>query len=151
LDRNNESGSGPLYFIDDKIHTTHTMKNTQNVNLKIFGIDTAIVLFFLAAEYARSVRILSADALLMATTTVMVLVLPYFLPTGLRCPSIWNWLGGRSVVLFAGLLAGAAFSQVVGTVLPEGIRLLPMTFLIAASMVSCYIQFYGLLKLRPAK
>lgn len=127
------------------------MKNTNDATLKIFGVDTAIVLFFLAAEYARSFRVLSLDAILMAFTTVMVMVLPYFLPSGLRCSSIWNWLAGRSVVLFAGLLAGAAFGQVAGYTLPEGIRFLPMTLLVMASMVSCYIQFYSLIKLRTAK
>ena len=37
------------------------------------------------------------------------------------------------------------------TVLPDGLRFMPMTLLILTAMVSCYIQFYGLLRLRPVK
>lgn len=127
------------------------MKNTLNTNLNIFGWDTAIVLFFLGAEYARSVRIFSPDATLIAVTMTMVLVLPYFLPSGLACSSIWNWLAGRSLVLLGGLFAGALFGAASGATAAEGLRFLPMTFLILASMISCYIQFYGLMRLRTAK
>jgi hypothetical protein len=126
------------------------MKNTHE-RIGIFGIDTAVVLFFLAAEYTRSVRILSPDAGFMAVTIGMVLVLPYFLPSGLRAPNFGSWMIGRSVVLLAGLVAGAILSQSVGIVVPAGLRYAPMTFLILASMISCYVQFYGLMKLRLVK
>ena len=43
------------------------------------------------------------------------------------------------------------FKQSLGVVLPETIRFLPMTLLIVTAMLSCYIQFYGFLKLRLAK
>jgi hypothetical protein len=116
-----------------------------------FGLDTLIVLFFLALEYGRAVRLLTVDGLLMAITMGMVFVLPYFLPSRRNRPSFGNWLVVRGGIAAAGVVLGTAFGKVTGAVLPENARLVPMTFLILASMVSCYIQFYGLLKLRLAK
>ena len=126
------------------------MKNTHE-RIGIFGMDTATVLFLLSVEYARSLRVFSGDAMIMAITMGMILVLPYFLPSGLRAPSFGSWMIGRSAVLLAGLVTGAIFSAGVGTIVPASLKFLPMTFLILASMVSCYIQFYGLLKLRLVK
>ena len=113
----------------------------------VFGrglaIDTTFVLFFLALEYGRAVRAVSIDGLLMGITMLMVLVLPYFLPSNFERPTLGNWLLARGAV--------ALFGMVLGVVLPGSLRFMPMTFLILASMVSCYIQFYGLMKLRLAK
>jgi len=36
-------------------------------------------------------------------------------------------------------------------VLPESFRFMPLTFLILAAMVSSFIQFNALIRLRPAK
>ena len=115
------------------------------------GFDTALVLFFLALEYGRAVQMVSLDGLLMGTTMVMVLALPYFLPSRYAQPYFSVWLIGRGTVALLGIGLGYAFGQSLGVVVPESLRLLPLTLLIVASMVSAYIQFYGLLKLRLAK
>ena len=115
------------------------------------GIDTTFVLFFLALEYGRSVRVFSTDGLLMGITMMMVLALPYFLPSRNEKPLFANWLLGRGAIALFGLLTGLAFKQSLGVVLPESLRFMPLTFLILTTMVSCYIQFYGLMKLRLAK
>ena len=129
------------------------MKN--NTQAKTFfaipGIDTAIVLFFLAFEYARSIRVFSADGILMSITMAMVLTLPYFLPSNWSSVSFGSWMIGRSLLMLAGLVVGAAFGLSVGTVLTSSLKFMPMTFLILAGMISCYIQFYSLMRLRPAK
>jgi hypothetical protein len=117
----------------------------------MIGIDTTFVLFFLALEYGRAVQMFSIDGLLMGITMLMVLTLPYFLPSNSEKPLFANWMIGRGAIAFFGILLGFAFKQSLGVVLPESIRFMPMTFLILASMVSCYIQFYGLMKLRLAK
>lgn len=129
------------------------MKNTKDKFITFGGIgpDTLFVLFFLAAEYGRAVRVLSMDGFLMGTTMIMVLTLPYFLPSRFEKPSFAHWLIARSCVAITAVFLGVAFRQSLGVVLPESVRLLPLTFLVMASMVSCYIQFYGLLRLRPAK
>ena len=118
---------------------------------KGFAIDTSVVLFFLALEYGRAVKAISVDGLLMGTTMLMVLALPYFLPSKFERPTFSNWLLVRGVVALCGMTLGVAFKQSLGVVLPESLRFIPMTFLILASMISCYIQFYGLMKLRLAK
>lgn len=115
------------------------------------GIDTAVVLLFLAMEYGRSARMLSLDSTLIAITMAMLIVLPYFLPSRYKKPQFGKWLIGRSILALTGIAAGFTLKQNAGVALPEAARFMPMTFLILASMASCYIQFYGLLKLRLAK
>lgn len=115
------------------------------------GIDTVFVLFFLSMEYGRSTRMLSMDAILIAITMVMLIVLPYFLPSRYEKPQFGNWLIGRTALALFGVVFGVFFNQSIGVTLPESMRFMPMTFLILASMVSGYVQFYGLMKLRLAK
>ena len=122
-------------------HITHKLTGFGIYGMT--GIDTAFVLFFLALEYGRGMRIFSLDAILMAVTMAMVLVLPYFLPSRYERPTIGNWLARRGALMMAGIL--------LGVTLPESARFMPMIFLILASMASCYIQFYGMMRLRLAK
>jgi hypothetical protein len=114
------------------------MKNT----LKDLGWDTGVVLFFLAVEVGRTASVLSLESSVMLLTGLLVLVLPFFLlgETNVR---FCDWILIRGVVALAG---GA-----IGAMLPDPFKPLPMTFLIVAAMVSCYIQFYGLVRLRPVK
>ncbi|HQX56440.1 MAG TPA: hypothetical protein PLP07_10960 [Pyrinomonadaceae bacterium] len=116
-----------------------------------FSIDTTFVLFFLALEFGQSARIFAFDTLLMSITMLMVLVLPYFLPTEAEPPSFSKWIIGRIGIMAIGLTAGLAFRQSIGVLLPDVLRYVPLTLLIVSAMASGYIQFYGLLKLRPAK
>jgi len=127
------------------------MVERRSLRFEISGLDTAAVLFFLAMEFGRAVELLSIEGLFMGITLVMVLVLPFFLPSGSESESLTAWIVGRSIVAAAGVSLGLGISRSAGSVLPEMVAFLPMTFLILASMVSCYIQFYGVLKLRPAK
>lgn len=129
------------------------MKHDKNTLGKLdqFGLDTAAVLFFLALEYGRVVRMFSIDGVLMAITMAMVLVLPYFLPSNWNATTFMSWLTVRSGVVLIGLVFGGIFSYSLGIVIPASLKFMPMTFLILASMISCYIQFYGLMRLRLAK
>lgn len=130
------------------------MKNTLGKNIWYgsgFGGDTILVLFFLALEYGRAVQLFSIDGALMLTTMTMVLILPYFLPSKNARPTLGSWLKVRSLVVVTGLTSGVLYSQGVGPVLPETLKFVPMTFLILTAMVSCYIQFYTLMRLRLAK
>jgi hypothetical protein len=91
------------------------------------------------------------DGALMSTTMAMLVVLPYYLPTYVDCPSFTRWMVVRSAISITGITVGFVLRQTSGAVVPESASFLPMTFLILAGMVSCYIQFYALLKLRLAK
>lgn len=117
----------------------------------LISIDTTFVLFFLALEYGRAVRLFSVDGVLMGTTMLMVLALPYFLPSRYAKPTFSNWIAGRTAIACLGLLLGIAMSYSVGTILPVGFGFIPMAGLIIAAFISCYIQFYSLMKLRPVK
>jgi hypothetical protein len=123
----------------------------RSSGIEIGGIDTTFVLFFLALEYGRAVNVLSIDGMVMGVTIIMILVLPYFLPSLIRRPTFANWIIGRAVIAGSAILLGVGLGEWTGTLLPAGVRFLPMTFLILASMISCYIQFYSVLKLRLAK
>ncbi len=128
---------------------------TDKINEKLFygiaGIDTAFVLFFLSIEYGRSASLYSIDSMLIAITMAMLAVLPYFLPSRFEKPTFGNWLVGRTALALFAVVLGIFFKQSIGVTLPVSMRFMPMTLLILASMVSCYIQFYGLMRLRLAK
>ena len=115
------------------------MKNALNG----IGIDTALVLFFLAAEIGRYRHFGTIETLLMTVSLIMLLALPYFLPSTAELgPSFAKWLMLRGLVAFIGLVGGF--------LLPGSSQFLPMNFLILAGICSCFFQFYGLMKLRLA-
>ena len=115
-----------------------------------FAIETTFVLFFLAVEFGQSFRSFSLDNICLAVTLLAMLVLPYFLPSEDK-PNFGTWVLGRGLISGFAVLLGVMFKQTLGVVLPEMFRFLPMTLLIITAMLSCYIQFYGLLKIRLAK
>ena len=115
-----------------------------------FAVETTFVLFFLAVEFGQSINAFAIDTIVMAITLLAFIVLPYFLPSDEK-PGFGNWVLGRSLIAFFAVGLGMMFKQTVGVVLPETMRYLPMTLLIVTAMISCYIQFYGLLKIRLAK
>jgi len=117
---------------------------------KNFAIDTTFVLFFLAVEFGQNLGVFAFDSVLTATTLLMLLVLPYFLASDEK-PGFGNWLLGRSFIVAFAIILGVIFHQILGTVLPETFRFLPMTLLIVTAMLTCYIQFYSFLKIRLAK
>lgn len=118
---------------------------------KGFAIETTFVLFFLAVEFGQSASFLAFDSLFLGLTLAMFAVLPYLLYQGDERPNFANWIFGRSLIAGFAFLLGLMFKQTLGVVLPETFRFLPMTLLVATAMISCYIQFYGFLKLRTAK
>jgi hypothetical protein len=115
-----------------------------------FAIETTFVLFFLALEFGQTFSVLSLDNILLALTLMLVAILPYFLPADEK-PSFTTWLLGRGLIAAFAISLGWMFKQTLGVVLPETFRFLPMTLLIVTAMISCYIQFYGFLRLREVK
>ncbi len=128
--------------------TLERIEEKNAVNGKIFGIETTFVLFFLAVEFGRTTKFFALDAIFLAATLSILIVVPYFFSDE---RGFGNWVFGRIVIVGFALLLGAMFKQSLGTLLPEAFRILPLTLLILAAMISCYVQFYGFLKLRPAK
>jgi hypothetical protein len=117
---------------------------------KGFVVDTTFVLFFLAIEFGRTIEVIAADTVLLFITLLMLLILPYYLLTDKK-PHFSNWLLGRTLIVTFAILLGLMFKQTLGVVLPDTFRFLPMTLLVMTAMLSCYLQFYGFLKLRLAK
>lgn len=113
-------------------------------------IDTTFVLFFLALEFGRTFSALTFDNVFLFVTLLTLAALPYFLLSGAK-PQFSGWFFGRILIAAFGMLLGMMFQKSVGVVLPETFKFLPMTFLIITAMLSCYVQFYGFLKLRLAK
>ena len=123
---------------------------TGAVSDKGFAIDTTFVLFFLAVEFGQMLGNFGFETVFFALTLLTVAILPYFLPSDEK-QNFGAWLLGRSLITALAISIGVAFKQSLGVVLPETFRFLPMTLLIVTAMLSCYIQFYGFLKLRLAK
>ncbi len=117
---------------------------------KSFAIETTFVLFFLAVEFGQSISAFSFDTIVMGITLVTFTIAPYFLPADEK-PGFGNWVLGRSLIALFAVGLGMMFKQTLGVVFPETMRYLPMTLLIVTAMLGCYIQFYGLLKIRLAK
>lgn len=125
-------------------------EQTETASEKSFAVDTTFVLFFLAIEFGRTFSRLSLDNIFLFATLLIVVVLPYFLATGEK-PKFSGWVFGRILIASFAMLLGMIFQKSVGVVLPETFKFLPMTLLIVTAMLSCYIQFYGFLKLRLVK
>ena len=115
-----------------------------------FAIDTSFVLFFLAIEFGQSFSGFGLETAFLVITLLMVAVLPYFVQSGER-PEFGNWLLGRMSILGFALVLGVMFKQSLGVVFPEEMRFLPLTLLIVAAVVSCYIQFDNFFRIRLAK
>ena len=130
---------------------SHIVKiQEQTANERSYVVDTTFVLFFLAIEFGRTIFSSSLDNIFLFLTLVVVAALPYFLLPNEK-PAFGNWILGRSLIVGFATLLGAMFNQSLGVVLPDTFRFMPMTLLIVTAMVSCYIQFYGFLKLRLIK
>src|ERR1700712_1653556 len=104
--------------VRSEIYTPHTreihMTRDRRIGIRdIFSIDTTFVLFFLALELGRSTNLMAVDTLLMSITMLMVMVLPYFLPSTSEPPIFGMWLGGRGVIAAFGLMLGALLQKSV--------------------------------------
>ncbi len=115
-----------------------------------FVVDTTFVLFFLAVDCGQRFTF-GIDGMLSAVTLAMFVVLPYFLPFQGEKPEFERWLFGRVAIAALAIVLGAMFRQALGVILPDMFQFVPLTLLIVAAMISCYIQFYSLLRFRLAK
>ena len=129
-----------------ELQQTHVWETER----RSFVVDTTFVLFFLAVDCGQRFSF-GIDGTLSAVTLSMFIVLPYFLPFQGEKPEFERWLFGRVVIAAFVILLGAIFRQTLGVILPDMFRFLPLTLLIVAAMISCYIQFYSLLRFRLAK
>ena len=120
-------------------------------SFRSFANDTSFVLFFLGLEAGRTLGNFTFDGFLLFVTMLMVMVLPYYLPSNDGRPDMGKWITGRASISVFAVILGAVLSSAYGTVLPESFRFMPLTFLIVAAMLSCFVQFYALMRLRPAK
>jgi hypothetical protein len=116
-----------------------------------FSVDTTFVLFFLAVDFGQSVTSFGLDSVFSALTLGMVLILPYFLPSVEEKPDFYAWLMGRTLISVFAIALGLMYHQALGVVLPAEFRFLPMTLLIATAMISCYLQFYAMIRFRLAR
>ncbi len=115
----------------------------------LVSVDTAVVLVLFAMECGRSLwSFVPGEAALSALTLSMLLVLPYFLPSAAGRAGLGSWIAWRSGTAAVGFVAGALLAAASG---PVPFQFMPMTLLIIAAMISCYLQFYGLMKLRLVK
>jgi hypothetical protein len=82
---------------------------------------------------------------------LLLIAVPYFFINDGVNADFSGWLIGRGMIATFAAALGWIFDQTLGVVLPEYLRFLPMTLLIVSAMIGCYTQFYGFLRLRPAK
>jgi hypothetical protein len=116
-----------------------------------FAVDTTFVLFFLGLEFGRTIQNFTFDGFLLLVTMLMVGALPYYLISDDERPAFAKWLAGRGLITFFAIFLGAVLNSTYGSTLPESFRFMPLTLLIIAAMTSCFLRFYGLMRLRLAK
>jgi hypothetical protein len=123
----------------------------DSLSNKRFTVDTTFVLFFLAIDFGQSSMAFAFDTILSVFMLGMVLVVPYFLPSLDEKPEFTDWLMGRSVIMIFAIALGVIFRQSLGVLLPETFRFLPFTLVILTAMLSCSLQFYGMIRFRLAR
>jgi hypothetical protein len=116
-----------------------------------FSIDTTFVLFFLALDFGQSSLASGIETIFSGLTLGMLLVLPYFLPSQSEKPEFGGWVLGRSLICLFAIGLGLMYQQALGVVIPDVLRFLPMTLLIVTAMLSCYLQFYAIIRFRLAR
>ncbi len=116
-----------------------------------FAIDTTFVLFFLAVDMGQSVLNFNFGTILSFVTLIMLIALPYFLYERSIKPEFGSWAMGRTLIAFFAVILGIAYGQAIGSVLPESLRTVPFSLLIVAAMISIFMQFYDIIKVRLAK
>src|SRR5689334_17213929 len=94
------------------------------------AVDTTFVIFFIGLEFGRTLQNLTFDAFLLLATMLMVIVLPFYLPSDFERPPFAKWLMGRSLIAVLAVAIGAVLAPLYGTLLPESFRFLPLTLLI---------------------
>lgn len=123
----------------------------ESLSNKRFAVDTTFVLFFLGIDFGQSSMTFGLDSLASAITLGMLLFVPYFLPSLEEKPDFMDWFLGRSVITIFAVALGVMFGQSLGVVLPETLRFLPFTMVILTAMLSCSLQFYGMIRFRLAR
>jgi len=118
---------------------------------KRFAVDTTFVLFFWGIDFGQSSLAFALDSVFSVLTLGMLLVVPYFLPSMEEKPEFIDWLLGRSVITIFAIALGVIFRQSLGVVFPETFRFLPFTLVILTAMLSCSLQFYGMIRFRLAR
>ena len=116
-----------------------------------FSVDTTFVLFFLAVDFGQSVLAPGIDTIATALTLGMLIALPYFLPSDAEKPDFTDWLVGRTLIAIFAVLLGIMYQTSLGVVLPSTFGFLPMTLLIVTGALSCYLQFYAMIRFRLAR
>lgn len=116
-----------------------------------FVLDTTFVLFFLAVDFGQSLQAAGLDVMLSGIVLGMVIVLPYFFGWGDDRPEFTRWIFGRTTIALLAVVLGLMFRASLGVVLPEMFRFLPMTLLILTAVLSCYLQFYAMIRFRLAR
>lgn len=124
---------------------------TEAVSEHSFALDTTFVLFFLSLDLGQSWLSFGFDGLLATITLAAFIAIPYFLPFADEKWDFRSWVLGRILVAAAGLSLGLMLKQSIGVLLPEAFRFAPMTLLIVAAIISCYVQIYGIIKVRLAR
>ena len=122
----------------------------DNAENRGFVVDTTFVLFFLAVDTGQRFSF-GIEGALSGLTLAMFLVLPYFLPFDGEKPGFERWVLGRSAIACFAIILGMLLAGSIGTLLPEIFRFVPLTLLILAGVISCFVQFNALLRFRLAK
>lgn len=114
------------------------------------GLDTKLVVLFLAMDTGRGFSAWDLNEFLSFFTIGILVVLPYFLPVPAEKPEFAGWVLWRVFIGGIGFILGAGLNVISQVFLMESIKYLPMTFLILTGILCAATQIRGIIGVRLA-
>jgi hypothetical protein len=123
---------------------------SRSSSFRAVGLDTALVLFFLAADLGRSLKLVDLGTVLSVLTILAFIVFPYFLPFEKERPQFLNWTFVRLSVAITGIVAGMGLDVLVEVYFMENLKFFPMTLLIFSGIFCAITQIRDIIRFRLA-
>jgi hypothetical protein len=122
----------------------------RSVSFRAVGVDTALVLFFLAMDLGGSLTVFDLGTVLSVLTIMAFIVFPFFLPFEEERPQFLSWIAGRLFVAIAGIVAGMGLNVLVEVYFMGNLQYLPMTLLIFSGIFCAITQIRDIIRFRLA-
>jgi hypothetical protein len=139
-------------FLSKNMENVISMPRLRSISgsFRAVGLDTALVLVFLAMDLGGSFGSVDFGTILSLLTILAFVVFPYFLTFEGERPPILGWITGRLIVAVTGIVAGMGLNVLAEVYLMENLKYLPMTLLIFSGIFCAITQIRDIIRFRLA-